>query len=245
MSLSKKLSVVVPCYNEAENIPLILKRFEKVIERPDVELLLVDNGSTDNSSQVLSEYVPNYSFAKTYHIPVNQGYGFGIVQGLRQVAPNSEFIGWTHADMQTDPADLLKALTLIEDNGDAHDVYVKGLRHGRSLTENIFTTGMSVFETCFLGVTLWDINAQPNIFHSSFFSKWNHPPDDFSLDLYAFYLAKRMGMRVTRFDVLFPPRVFGESKWNTGIAARWKFIKRTLGFSLELKQRLAKEFQKP
>ncbi len=236
--------MVVPCYNESQNITLILKRFEKVIDRPDVDLLLVDNGSTDNSSQIIAEHIPNYSFAKTFHVPVNKGYGYGIVQGLRQVAANCEFIGWTHADMQTDPADILKALAIIEASSEPTNVYVKGLRHGRSITENIFTSAMSVFETCYLAETLWDINAQPNIFHTSFFNKWSHPPDDFSLDLYALYLAKKMGLKVTRFDVLFPPRVFGESKWNTGMAARWKFIKRTLGFSFELKQRLAKEFEK-
>ena len=44
-----KLSIVVPCYDEAENIPLILKRFGEVIKRDDIEVILVDNGSRDSS----------------------------------------------------------------------------------------------------------------------------------------------------------------------------------------------------
>ena len=40
-----KLSIVVPCYDEAENIPLILKRFGEVIKRDDIEVILVDNKS--------------------------------------------------------------------------------------------------------------------------------------------------------------------------------------------------------
>jgi polyisoprenyl-phosphate glycosyltransferase len=44
-----KLSIVVPCYNEAKNIPLILERFDQAINRPDVETVLVNNGSKDNS----------------------------------------------------------------------------------------------------------------------------------------------------------------------------------------------------
>lgn len=110
-----KLSIVVPCYNEAENIPLILKRFSDIIMRNDIEVILVDNGSTDTSPQILSELLPVYSFARSVKVDVNQGYGYGIVQGLKSC--NGEFIGWTHADMQTDPADLIKALYLIERNG--------------------------------------------------------------------------------------------------------------------------------
>ncbi len=59
-----KLSIVVPCYNEEENIPLILERFQEVIEREDIEVILVNNGSTDNSAQVLEQLLPKYSFAK-------------------------------------------------------------------------------------------------------------------------------------------------------------------------------------
>ena len=57
-----KLSVVVPCYNEENNIPLILERFGKLIKREDIEVILVNNGSTDNSAVVLEELLPRYPF---------------------------------------------------------------------------------------------------------------------------------------------------------------------------------------
>ena len=71
-----KLSIVVPCYNEEKNIPLILSRFNDVISRNDIEVILVDNGSTDNSEGVLSKLLPKYPFAKTVKVDVNQGYGY-------------------------------------------------------------------------------------------------------------------------------------------------------------------------
>jgi len=90
-----------------------------------------------------------------------------------------------------------------------------------------------------MGKQLWDINAQPNIFHRSFFDKWEaNAPDDFSLDLYVLYMARHLGLTVERFDVVFPERQHGESSWNTGLAAKWKFIKRTLEFSVQLKREL-------
>lgn len=79
-----KLSIVVPCYNEEQNIPLILNRFGEIIKREDIEVILVDNGSTDDSALVLAELLPKYAFARTVRVEVNQGYGYGILQGLRQ-----------------------------------------------------------------------------------------------------------------------------------------------------------------
>lgn len=227
-----KLSIVVPCYNEEENIPLILKRFDEVIQRDDIEVILVNNGSTDNSAQVLAELVPKYAFARTTLVEVNQGYGYGILQGLRQCS--GEYIGWTHADMQTDPADILKALDIIEQQDGL--IFVKGNRKGRPLFDVFFTAGMSLFETCYLHEKLYDINAQPNIFPKVFYDSWENPPYDFSLDLYALYMARKKKLRVIRFPVLFPERIYGESKWNTGLKSKWKFIKRTIDFSIKLKE---------
>lgn len=229
------MSVVVPCYNEALNIPLILERFSEVINRKDIEVVLVDNGSTDQTAEILQELLPRYFFARTIRVEVNQGYGYGIVQGLE--ACKGEFIGWTHADMQTDPRDLIKALEIIEKSEDAKNIYVKGNRKGRPVFDQFFTSGMSLFETIYMGVKLYDINAQPNLFSKEFFESWQNPPKDFALDLYALYMAQRQGLKIERFNVQFPKRQFGESHWNNGsFKAKWKFIKRTLDFSVKLKK---------
>lgn len=231
-----KLSIVVPCYNEDENIPLILKRFSDVIARDDIEVILVDNGSTDRSPEILKKLLPQYSFARSIRVEVNQGYGYGIIQGLK--ACSGEFIGWTHADMQTDPADLLKALAIVEENGSRKDIYIKGNRKGRPVFDQFFTSGMSLFETAYMGVKLYDVNAQPNVFHRDFFAAWKNPPKDFAFDLYALYMAQKAKLNIKRFDVVFPERIHGESHWNNGsLKSKWKFIKRTLDFSVNLKKK--------
>jgi len=231
-----KLSIIVPCYNESKNIPLILEEFASVI-RKDVEVVLVNNGSTDNSEQVFTDLAPKYPFARVVNVKINQGYGFGITSGLKEA--RGDFIGYTHADMQTDPADVLEALEIIDKQINPKNCYIKGDRKGRPLFDQFFTMGMSVFETIYLGKKLWDINAQPNIFHKSFFDRIEGGcPKDFSLDLYFLYIAQKQGLEIVRFDVLFPERVNGESTWNTGLASKWKFIKRTIDFSTKLKKEL-------
>lgn len=231
-----KLSVVVPCYNEARNIPLILKGFDKVILRNDIEVVLVNNGSTDDSNKIFEALLPKYAFARLVNVVENKGYGFGILSGLEQAS--GRYIGWTHADMQTDPKDVIKALEIIENGKENENVYVKGDRKGRPFFDQFFTSGMSFFETIYMGEKLHDINAQPNIFHRDFFASWENPPHDFALDLYVLYMAKKQKMKIIRFDVLFPERIHGTSSWNTGFAAKKKFIKRTLDFSAKLKKSL-------
>ena len=52
-----KVSIVIPCYNEEKNIPLILSKFQTVIEAEELEVILVDNGSTDGTSKLLNDII--------------------------------------------------------------------------------------------------------------------------------------------------------------------------------------------
>lgn len=230
------LSIVIPCYNEEKNIPLLFGRISTAVRRKDVEFILVDNGSTDRSAQVFQENLKTHPEIRVVRVEQNQGYGFGILAGL--AAAKGKYIGWTHADMQTDPADCLKALEIIDNNASTENLFIKGLRSGRPLFDKVFTWGMSIFETTLLRTRLWDINAQPTIFHRSLHDNWINPPHDFSLDLYAYYRARDSGYTILRIPVIFPERIHGVSSWNTGLRSKWKFIKRTVDFSLRLRKSL-------
>ncbi len=229
-----KFSLVIPCYNEAANLPLLLERCRTLTEYPDVEVVLVDNGSTDESQTVLRNLLPSYPGCRSVRVEKNQGYGFGILAGLK--AASGDVLGWAHADMQTDPVDALRGFKIFKEHG--LDIFVKGRRYGRPFGDVAFTVAMSLFETLLLGKSLWDINAQPTMFSRQFFESWREPPHDFSLDLYAYYQARMAGMPVYRFPVLFSERAHGVSHWNVNWGAKRKFIRRTIDFSLQLRRSL-------
>ncbi|WP_347556213.1 glycosyltransferase family 2 protein [Robbsia sp. KACC 23696] len=229
-----KLSLIIPCYNEAANLPGLLARCAEVAKAADVEVILVDNGSTDTSPSVLRDLLPRFPGCRSVRVEQNQGYGFGILSGLR--AATGDVLAWTHADMQTDPMDAITGLRFFEKHG--LDIFVKGSRYGRPVSDRVFTIGMSFFETLLLRQPLWDINAQPTMFSRASFETWRNPPYDFSLDLFAYFEARRSGKRVYRFPVRFGERAHGVSHWNVNWAAKRKFIKRTIQFSLELRRSL-------
>lgn len=232
-----QLSVVVPCYNEEKNISLIVNRFLEIKPKNiNAELILVDNGSTDSSNKLIKQLAKKYRFIKSIHIKKNIGYGFGVWSGLREA--KGEHICWTHADMQTDLADTIKAYNIITKEKNPKGCFVKGSRKKRPFFDTFFMYGMSVFETIILKTILFDINAQPNLFHKSFLDHINNPPIDFSFDLYCYYMAKNRNFEIIKFPVLFPKRIHGISHWNTSLAEKWRFIKRTLDFSFKLRGRL-------
>lgn len=229
-----KFSLIIPCFNEQQNLKKLIIECKKIVKK-NIEIILVNNGSTDDSLKVLKKLIPNHnSNLKFVNIKVNKGYGHGILFGLKKA--KGDVLGWTHADLQTHPKDALKGLEYFKKNK-SEEIFVKGQRRNRGIFDNFFSIGMSFFETILFQKFFHEINAQPNLFSRTFYSSWKRPPNDFSLDLYVYYKAKKDNLVIKRFNVYFHDRIFGESKWNTSFLNRLKFIKRTMSFSLKLRFR--------
>lgn len=233
------LSVVVPCYNEADNIARLVEAFQPLAAHfhdKGFELILVDNGSKDTTQNEIKKACEQADFVKLVIVQQNQGYGFGILSGLE--ACRGEYLGWLHADLQVLPSEIQKGMEQLESQPEPSRCLVKGLRKNRPILDQFFTFGMSCFETLYLHKRLYDINAQPTLFHRDFYRRWQNPPYDFSLDLYAFYLAKAYKLAVLRFPIRQRDREFGQSSWNTGIKSRIKLVQRVLSYSKILKRQI-------
>lgn len=230
------LSLVIPCYNEQDNISFIVSRLREVLKgRTDVEVLLVDNGSRDATGELIAREISGDLSLRLITVPVNRGYGYGIKAGLAQA--RGDILAWTHADMQTDPKDVLVALERFCAQPDDR-VIVKGRRLNRRILETLLTFGMQLVATVALRTKLEDVNAQPKLFSRSFFAHYisSNAPDDFSLDLYLLYRAKTEGYRIVEVPVFFPDRIYGESKGGGSWRTRIKLIQRTFIYILELRR---------
>ncbi len=234
-----KLSIVVPCYNEEPNLVRLVGRFREVLAgRTDVEVVFVNNGSKDGSAAVFAAELarPENGFGRVVDVPVNRGYGFGIVSGLR--AARGEFLGWTHADLQTDPAAVLSGFARLLAEADPAACFLRGRRKGRNPFDAFFTAGMSAVASFALGARLTDVNAQPKVFHRSFFDRLVAPPDDFSLDLYVLYAARTFGLKVVEQPVYFAKRAGGEAKGGGTLRGKYKLVRRTLTYIWQLRREL-------
>ena len=234
------LSVILPVFNEEKNVPLVAEKYKQISKENNIELIFVeDGGSSDNTRKEMKKVAVKYKFIKNIFIS-EKGYGVSISKGMKSA--KGEFVCWTHADLQTNPKDTIRALKIAKSQEIPFKSYIKGKRYGRPLSDSFFTLGMSIFETLILGRFLYDINAQPNLFHRSFLKLIINPPSDFSFDLYIYYIARINRYSIIRFPVLFPRRIYGESKWNTSFKSKYKFIKRTIDFSFKLKNNLKTKY---
>lgn len=225
------LSIVIPCYNEAENLPaLVEKCAELLTANPEVEIILVNNGSVDDTAHIMAKLLSEKQQPdlKICNVPVNKGYGYGILQGLNDA--QGTVLCWTHADLQTDIFDCIKAYHIwLKDQGKL--TVIKGKRKGRKIFDVIFTKGMQWYVLFKLGTNVSDINGQPKLFTKAFYDTIKEDaPFDFSLDLYLLIKAKKLG-KIIDFPVYFKQRVAGEAKGGSGdLKLKIKLLKRTRAF---------------
>ncbi len=226
-------SIIIPCYNESGNLEKLLEIFDGFMNDINAELILVNNGSTDSTEHLKPIFIEKYSFLKWVYIEKNIGYGDGIMQGIHNA--EGKYIAYTHADMQTNPIDVYKAILMTEKSQDK-DLFIKGVRSGRSLIAKLFSRGMEYVVLLILGVRLKEINSQPTLFYRKLVDKAVNPPIHWGLDLYLYYNAIKNNYSIHRIDVQFPNRQIGKSKWNSGFISRINLSLKMIKYCFEIKR---------
>jgi len=233
------LSIVVPCFNEEPSLAKLLEGFAAGGTGGPFELLLVDNGSTDGTDRALRRLAaePRYAFARSIRLPENLGYGGGIRAGLE--AARGQFLAWTHADLQCDPADVFAAFDAILASRDPQKTLVKGLRRRRAFVAELTTRGMHTVARFVLQKPFRDINGQPKVFHRSLLRALVRPPSDLSFDLYVLNQAMALGWSIATIPVVVGSRPHGRSKWATSWLSRCRHVASALRYMVRLRRESA------
>lgn len=117
------ISVFFPCYNDAGSIGKLVNDANDVLKRitRDWEIIVVDDGSTDNSRKILKEIAKNNPKLKLVFHGKNQGYGGALKSGFRNAT--KELVFYTDGDGQYDVREIEKLLAKMTDGIDVVQGY--------------------------------------------------------------------------------------------------------------------------
>jgi membrane-associated phospholipid phosphatase len=114
-SVRPYLSLVIPAYNEQENVPTLLSRVEASLSQigKPYEVLIVDDGSTDQTPQLLSEAMARLPWLRVLRMQKNAGQSAAFEAGFE--AARGELIATIDADLQNDPEEIPRLLPLLDE----------------------------------------------------------------------------------------------------------------------------------
>lgn len=108
----EKISIIIPTYNEKENLPELVKEIFSVLKKEEYtpEIVVVDDNSPDGTGQIAEELSKKYPI-KVIKRPEKQGLSSAVIDGIK--ATDNEIIGVMDSDLSHDPAIMPKILDAI------------------------------------------------------------------------------------------------------------------------------------
>ena len=243
-SKKKELSIIIPSYNEKNNLKFLLTKTNNIlIKNKNIEIIIVDNGSTDGSKDYLKQKKKIFSKLKIVRVNKNIGYGYGIKHGLKFAT--GKIVAWSHADLQFDINDVVRFFNKNYNIIKKERIIVKGRRKNRSFLDIFFTIGMSLMVNIFFNVNIKDINGQPKMFSKIFLKKiFRYAPNDFSLDLFLMLLAAKNAFKINEFPLIVKKRLNDKAKGGGSLMGKIKLTIATLRYIFLLRLKFNKRLWK-
>ncbi len=201
-SSKPSVSVIVPAFNEAENVaPLLAELSAKLPE--DYEVIIVDDGSADGTCDAAVAAQAQYPFLTTCRHRTNLGKTAAIMTGVEQA--RGEFVSIFDADLQFRPEDVVAQVEKLREGWDL----VTGRKQGRYEKQMVSSIYNGLARMMF-GIKVHDINAlktfRREVLEGMTLRKdWHR---------YIVPLAAARGFRITEIPVELRPRKFGQAKYS-------------------------------
>ena len=217
------LSVIVPVYNEVGTIKEILEKIEAI--NIDKEMIVVNDGSSDGTENILSEFKGNN--IKVIHHATNRGKGAAFLTGLENAS--GEFVIIQDADLEYDPREYLKLLEVVKD-GETDMVF--GVRFTRSyyglLIPRIGNRFLTMLINLLFGVRLNDFLTCYKLARRNTFNAMALKSQSFDIETEIVVKAIRNKLRLKQIPISYTPRSYKQGKkirWLDGINAIISIIK--------------------
>jgi glycosyltransferase involved in cell wall biosynthesis len=204
------LSIVIPVYNEEKALPAVLEEVIAFVNENEYRLLLTNDGSRDNSLQVMREICKNEPRCTVLNHKVNKGYGGAIKTGV--AAAETDFVITIDADGQHYLDDVKKLFEYLKAN-DADMVI--GSRKGQKEASAFRGLGKSIIRSVakiLMPINIYDINSGMKIYNTAFAKKYiKLCPDAMAYsDIIALVFISQKHL-VLETDIRIKPRAAGES----------------------------------
>ena len=225
-----KLSVVMPVYNESKTIREIVRR---VLDVPiEKELLIVDDGSTDGTREILRE-LDGKEGVRVFLQPVNQGKGAAVSVGFRHA--EGDVVVVQDADLEYDPGEYPKLLAPIAD-GHADVVYGSrflggGARRVLYFWHTVGNRFLTLASNMFTNLNLTDMETCYKMFRREVVQSMRIESRRFGIEPEITAKVARRGYRIFEVPISYYGRTYEEGKkigWRDAVSAIWTIVKHSL-----------------
>ncbi|MFZ4585536.1 MAG: glycosyltransferase family 2 protein [Acidimicrobiia bacterium] len=222
----RKLSVLVPVFNERNTVVEVLRRIRAVEIPLEREIVVVDDGSTDGTRDVLRQL--GDSTVKVVMHPVNRGKGAAIRTALENASGDLVLI--QDADLEYDPDDWNKLLLPVL-KGKAQVVYgsrFTGERRNMLFTHWVGNRFLSLVTNVLYNTTLSDMETCYKLIDRDLLKGITIRADRFDLEPEITAKLLRQGVRIYEVPISYTGRDYEEGKkitWRDGAVALWTLVK--------------------
>lgn len=162
-----KLTIIIPSYNEEQNLRDFLPKIYEFCNKHSFKLILVDDGSTDNSYKVYESFLGN-NFFKVIKHSINKGYGAALKTGFEN--SNSAYSITIDADGQHNLSDILRLLEEIEKNN--CDLVIGSRVIVKPSFRNIGKFLIRTFAKMLMNVNIKDLNSGMKIYKTELVKRY-------------------------------------------------------------------------